>query len=322
MSIAARYGHYSITSILLQNCDPEFIHRATRAEIQGMHGAFLALKFPEKGFLECGMSTSLLYPGEVRYCALIETPSELQALKPVNENDHHVIARYNSNLHAYLRSMYEALFGKVVQTYYPIWEFHLPIHFATHILILKSMIYVSLQLDKSDIFDNEVVQTIIDASWESYGRSYHMWVTSLYLLFIAVITLLNFTYYAWSQDLGAYNYASWTLLAVALFLNSWFSCVLFFQMVQCIYEEGLSEYFKDWMTVVTNWSAHALAYIALILRCVYQEETYESASIMSVATCLLFLRGLYFLRPFQATGPLVRMVSMDMLISAISSFKR
>ena len=275
-----------------------------------MHGAFAALKFPLQGFLECGFSTSLLYPGEMRYCALNSTPSDLQALKPVNENDPHVIARYsNNNSKYYFRFIYEVIFGKVVQTYYPIWEFQLPIRYATHIFILKSTIYVSLQLDKSDIFDNEVVQTIIDASWESYGRSYHMLITWLYLLFIAVITLLNFTYYTWSLDLGAYNYASWALLALALFLNSLFTCVLFFQMVQSVHEEGLSEYLKDWMTVTTNWSAHGLAYISLILRCIRQQETYESASIMSVATCLLFLRGLYFLRPFQATGPLVRMVS-------------
>ena len=273
-----------------------------------MNGAFLALKLPKQGFLEFGMSTSLLFPGEVRYCSLEESPLQLQKLKPVNENDPHVIERYSSDRNYLLRILFERIFGKVVQTFYPVWEFVMPIHYAIHILVLKSFIYVSVQLDKSDIFDNEVVQAIVDASWKSYGRSYHLFLTCCYFLLVAAITLLNFTYYSWSQDLGAYYYTTWALLAIALFFNSWFTCILLFQMVQCIYEEGMSEYFKDWMTVTTNWTAHALSYIALILRCIYQQETYETASIMSVATCLLFLRGLYFLRPFEATGPLVRMV--------------
>jgi hypothetical protein len=132
----------------------------------------------------------------------------------------------------------------------------------------------------------------------------------LYGVFLATVAVTNYTFYEWVvSDNANFVGAALSLLVLIVILNSVFMLLEGVQLLEMLMDpdSGFWAYVVD----PQNWidlPVHTLIYAGSLIRLLKQQETTNSSSIFSVATLLLFFKLLHFLRPYQSTGPLVRMI--------------
>lgn len=256
------------------------------------------------------MNNALLLPFEFQYhCS--ETPRDLLESERAWENDKFVIQRYSVEAVSWwprLRVYWLKLFGGGKVPFYIARECYLPVNYPTSIPFLKACVNVSETLKMPELFDNEVISGAVDCAWITYGQSSHVLLMGIYILLLAAVTTTNYTLHDWiiSGD-SSLAYTTWSLLALLFFINSLLVCIELSQLMGSYLDERIIEYFTD-MQNYLDWASYGLLYSALGIRTYEQRETYTSSSIMAVTTILLWLKFLYFLRPFKSTGPLVRMI--------------
>lgn len=221
-------------------------------------------------------------------------------------NDAEVQNRYAS--HYVARSIWESVFGMTEQSFYKAKEYLLPIDYASDIQFLRACVYVSEKLGKAELFDNEVVYCAVEMAWRLYGRAYHLTLSALYFVLLACVTVTNYRLHDWivSSDVTLFTLVI-TLMCAVLFLNALFVLNIASQIMEEYAENRLIAYLSDAQNIIEIGS-HVIVFVAFAMRCTSRNETLTSASIMAVATVLLWFKALYYLRPFKSTGPLVRMI--------------
>lgn len=132
----------------------------------------------------------------------------------------------------------------------------------------------------------------------------------LYVLFLVVLSVCNYEF-GRGPNPGATDWFSsmegerLVLVLLVLSVNLVFLVYEVFQMSMGVYEyvTELSNYF--------DIGSHGLVFTGSLMRLYYSVETVNSAAIMSVATIMLWVNLLYYLRPFKATSAVVRMLYVD-----------
>lgn len=288
--------------MLLNLCSPEIIYGAAIESTQGMYRVFNTLQFGSP-WNEDWFNTPLLLPNETGFHSSDE---------PVEAKGYHGLREHYQE--RYTRPWMSRLLSNSLSKLDPggTWimyhEFASPLPYFTDMRILRAFILVSERLSKPELFDNEVVLSAVEGAWVTFGRQFHLTLLSLYLLLLSAVTISNFRFHSWilSEDYK-FVVAAIALQALTLFLDAVFTCLEMRQCYSVFRENKLILYASDTQNAL-DWSAYILLFAGTSYRVYLGEETLESASIMAVATILVWLKLLYFLRPFRSTGPLVRMI--------------
>ena len=149
---------------------------------------------------------------------------------------------------------------------------------------------------------------VLGYAWNTYGRTHHLGKTRFYLTYLFIVSVSNYTFHSWILSLDFNRvFACWVLQGLILFFTSILVFIEASQMRK-FFKSGLIYYYVKDVFNYIDWSGFGLVYAGVITRCMNNNETANSASIMSVATILLWFNLLYYLRPFPSTGPLVRMI--------------
>lgn len=187
-------------------------------------------------------------------------------------------------------------------------EYKIPLRKPTHLDLLRH--FISMSQSNLRLFDKDTVfGDIVEAAWRQYGRSNHLIITSLYVCFLVLTTVLNYYFHDWVlQDV--FREVSIALIAVVFGFSLLFMLLESHELKYC---QSVCQYFFSDGENVLDWIAYILVVVGCGLRLGNMKETNDSASVMAVGTMLLWLKLTHFLRPFESTGPLVRMVFYIMI---------
>ena len=186
---------------------------------------------------------------------------------------------------------------------------YLPLTNAAHMDMLRAYTKVCEDLDSVEIFNSEVDQLVLSYAWRRVGIRAHVIKMCIYISYIIIGTasLLTFTR---NKDDPHSGFISYILIIVQLVLD-----------LYIIKEEGLQlavdplEYLGDiwnaldFVVVTTN-------VLANILRLAFWRDTVASKVFLCLTAVVGYFNILYYLRAFEATGPLVSMIlkiSQDMM---------
>jgi hypothetical protein len=174
-------------------------------------------------------------------------------------------------------------------------------HWGTHIKFLQAVFKVSEMVDDVDIFNNEVIRVAVQSAWEQYGFRYHCLLTLIYMGLLASLSYSNYVFHLQDNHPALY-------IAVVL------TCVFFALEIKECWRDW-SDYFLDYKNIPNYFQL--AGYILTLVGCGirFQEnfDTYDARIILSIATIILWVNFLSFLRPFTFTGPLIRMISYVIL---------
>lgn len=202
----------------------------------------------------------------------------------------------------------KALFGETTEEWYSVQKCSLPVLYATHTELLEVWVTVSEDLNKAELFDNEFIQYAVASAWRTYGSGYHTRLSLLYILLLALVTFTNYSFNSWIVSGNvAMVVAMQVSLAIICGVNSIFVLIELYQMMH-LYQRGrVLSYLTDAQNAV-DLGAHALVYLVQIIRWSNSAEDKNSAAVMAIGNIFLWLKLLYFLRPYKSTGPLIRTI--------------
>jgi hypothetical protein len=223
-------------------------------------------------------------------------------------------------------------------------SYRLPLMYPARSELLQLFVNVATVTRRTELFKNEVVRIAIDEAWDSYGRRYHIILTIAYGMLLVASSLANYTFNKWvrgEKQVTKLHSASVAFVAVSLTLTMFFvgieMCQMKRQMVfayetsrrsdhtqykkeaqklsdsQIIKKTlasvvlGLRSYATDIFNVL-DITGYFLLIVGNVFRLVAGTETVGTSAVLCIATLLLWFKCIYFLRPFESTGPLVRMV--------------
>lgn len=242
------------------------------------------------------MSRRLLSPRHVLFYPSDLEPDDL-AYTEDEYFDEEVWSRYSG----------DAIPSSVQGSVYVVRECALPLAHAIDVNLLKALVHVSLTVDDAALFDTPAIGLIVLSNWLAYGRTHHLAQMALFLVLLACATVTNYTFHIWALADSPQYQVVWFLLAVQFVINSVFVVIEGVHARNAFQDGKFISFFLDLQNFI-DWTTYATLYAGLILRFAEQEETAQTAAIIATNTILLWLKMLYFLRPFKSTGPLVRMV--------------
>ena len=166
---------------------------------------------------------------------------------------------------------------------------------------LKICLAVSLMTEQPDLFEMNVTYAGVQYHWENFGWAIHLAFCGLYLIYIALVLVVNILIHdSYQMSAGLHVAIILTVLLSLLFL------VL--QCFQIIMNSGNYYVLQYCMDFVAGFIAYLLTLVGCAVRLSYGIETKASADVTAVATLFVFLKGLDLLRPFEMTGPTIRTV--------------
>lgn len=215
------------------------------------------------------------------------------------------------------------VFSKGTIPTYKVTEYKLPLNKLTDRDMLKACLFVSISESNPKLFDiGSVVGNAVAAAWVQYGQFNHFMITAMYIVFLVITTLSNYYFHDWVLTDGGLNVLSWVLIAIIFLLTVIFMFLESHEFTQRLDDTTDQMSNREWVAYVAvcfiqysfdgmnvlDWTAYILVFAGCVLRVKNQSETNDSASIMAIGTMLLWLKMTHFLRPFELTGPLVRMI--------------
>lgn len=165
---------------------------------------------------------------------------------------------------------------------------------------LKICLAVSLMTERPDLFEMNFAFAAVQYRWKT-SLWIHLFSCFIYAIYIVLVFALNISIH------GTNNINSGDLTIISFIIV--FSCgFVIFEIVQVV--SNLRNYyiFQYWTDYLVGWIAYSLTLVGCGLRLSYGMETKTSADVMAVATVFVFLKGLDLLRPFESTGPTIRIV--------------
>ena len=166
---------------------------------------------------------------------------------------------------------------------------------------------VSIEANKPQLFENEVIFAAVTRAWRESAIQAHFGWMSLHILLLIAITVSNFSFHKIThQAMSSFQERGlWALIGfiiIATFIFATRECYHLYHFIKN--REPIIRYIIN----TVDWLAYSLTLAGSIARCVDGSETKTSAALMSVATLFMFLQGLLYLRPFRIFGPTLRMV--------------
>lgn len=182
----------------------------------------------------------------------------------------------------------------------PVVSYTLPFKFVgnNQIEFLQIIFKVSEATDRMEIFDKELIQVAILSAWEQYGFYYHCFITLVYVALLASLSYSNYTFHSQDYHTAIVAVMVFTCLFIAFEIKE-------FSRDPAAYLLNIPNYFQ--------LACYVLTLTGCCIRIVKDSDTDLARSILSVATILLWINALNFLRPFTLTGPLIRMISYVLL---------
>lgn len=225
--------------------------------------------------------------------------------------------------------------------WYSVTELLVPMPFPTNMKLLLSFVYISERVGNPELFNNEVLQAIVDCAWITRGRKYHLFHIFAYLVLLLMVWITNYTYHDWIQigdetQKSGSNAMLWIMFAANTILAVSELIALMYAVIQSftkrnIYGEKIS--FLCWnyaeckdddktsmagrydMTMLLryfginnflDWILYVLIYIGIFIRWINKGETQTSAAIMTMANLFLVAKGFHHMRPFRVFGSFIR----------------
>ena len=222
--------------------------------------------------------------------------------------------------------------------------FVVPIRYAAREDLIAALVNTALEVKSTSIFENEVVRLIVDEAWQNYGRAYHIFTTVFYGLLLCSTSVANYRFETWLDESIIWKTFAWLAVAINIALAALFLCYEAMQLLENITDTMKSnarteaildtkrdkktrcpKVFASFMLVrdvyfgtilycsdvynIMDVSAYVLVLISNFMRINQDLETVTCKVLLCLSALLLWFKCVYFLRPFEATGPLVRMLS-------------
>ena len=166
---------------------------------------------------------------------------------------------------------------------------------------LKICLAVSLKTKRPDLFEMNFAFAAVDYHWSRFGLLIHVVLCMLYARYIVCVFTLNILIH----DTEHIDASELTMLVIIIILSCGFWGCEFMQIIANSSHFHVFQYCTDY---IVGWIAYFLTLAGSILRLYHGKDTKASAGVMAAATVFVFLKGLDFLRPFELTGPTIRIV--------------
>jgi Ion transport protein len=174
--------------------------------------------------------------------------------------------------------------------------------------VLKVAVAIAEFQQSALMFKSEVLAAVTHLHWHLYGRADHIFSLLIYILLLALFTLLIVMFDTWVTTSTSLKTLAWVLQGI--------KCIIFtsYFVVQ-EYRELLYEGFQVWVWDAWNImdvTAYGLIYAGVIVQaCSDHEHPAHSKAanmINAIAAVLLWFKLLHYMRPYKATGVLVSMI--------------
>lgn len=194
-------------------------------------------------------------------------------------------------------------------------SFLMPLPFMSGFKFLNAVVKASLRTRDSAIFRNQVVAAAVRHAWESGGRRYFLILMSVEACYLSLLSTSVYTF----DDKGSLLHGNRSILIALIVLDA-------IQMIRIVIllkrrlqlfpihdwkkareDQWYSSAYVDMYLVMDVVSA-VLVLAGMSIRLSSGIETDESAACLCVGVVAVWLRSLYYLRPFEPTAPLVKMI--------------
>jgi WD40 repeat protein len=176
----------------------------------------------------------------------------------------------------------------------------IPVKNLCHIDLLKCYSKVCENLDSVSIFDSDAGQLALSYAWNDAGLRVHAISMIMYLL---KVLLTTFSIYTFDRSIGTdFQWVSMVIVIVLVLLDTYFMYNEFFEFVDAPFK---------YMTGIWNVIIGVVIISGLVgnvLRLALVQDTLVSRTALSITAIFMWSNVLYYLRAFEATGPLVSMV--------------
>lgn len=225
-------------------------------------------------------------------CNLTLIPWKVNSLPPGKfsyfvEESHHLFLRKGTDILAPTKEV-------------PHFLLFLPVQNLCHIELLEAYSACCESLDSVMIFDSDAGQLALSYCWNSAGLRVHTFTMVMYLLKVVMATISIYTFDR-SVDTD-YMWPSVALVCCLLALDGYFLYMEIFEFLSA----PLRYFTVIWNVVIGVVMGSGL--IGNILRLVYLRDTLVSRTALSITSIFMWTNVLYYLRAFEATGPLVSMI--------------
>eukprot|EP01038_Epipyxis_sp_PR26KG_P005462 gene5462-7563_t len=211
----------------------------------------------------------------------------------------------------------------------PVTALYLPLKDAAHPEVFSLFVQVSKELNTVDMFDSDVVKTALNFVWLKYGLDSHTLSTVIHLLYLL---LFGFTIY--SNDGRNSTSLSFAIINNRDYFQLGLQCLVLLSVLYFTIEELRQMHANEKMVVINKkkykffvrifiriykhltefWSIVDVciiltAAVGMIQRLAYPSSEWAIGKcILAVSSILVWFKILYFMRPFESSGPLVSII--------------
>ncbi|EGD80207.1 hypothetical protein PTSG_10886 [Salpingoeca rosetta] len=163
---------------------------------------------------------------------------------------------------------------------------------------------------KAELFGSRIVRAVVQFKWETFGQRRFLWEAAWYMLSLVLITVLTFVFNASGKDLvqllGAADNSSANASDISsVVIVALLAGMAFHDLVQEVRQVVA---INNYLFYVWNWMDLASISLIFVVVGTYFAGWVHARAFLALAVYLRWYRLLYYLQPFQSTGPLVRMI--------------
>jgi WD40 repeat protein len=178
-----------------------------------------------------------------------------------------------------------------------------PLLGAASVEMLHTLMQTSQDLNSVEVFDSDVAIHGLRFAWKHYGLRVHAIGVASFVIFFAIYTPNIFLFDRLVHGSAGERGFGWFLQSVTLILILLRGCVAGVKLRYARETGTLEQYLTDGWNAL-EVTAIVLCLIGLLARYAVSGECDTSRCTLAIATIMLWMLGLYFLRPFRVSGPL------------------
>lgn len=150
--------------------------------------------------------------------------------------------------------------------------------------------------EKAELFQVLALRAVVQLRWNLYGKRLFFWEAAIFLLALFLLIFISVTLSDWNKPPTGQQYR--TVLVILMLAGI------------TVLNEGLQlwhmrrRYFRS----VWNWMDAVRACLTMAFCITLLQSSQSSRSLLAWTVVLQWLRSLYFLLPFDSTGPLIIMI--------------
>ncbi|GMH58853.1 hypothetical protein TL16_g02702 [Triparma laevis f. inornata] len=178
-------------------------------------------------------------------------------------------------------------------------------------LFFEAVVNAAKRTGKLKVFENEVLQAIVDHKWGSYAHRWFYWHVMLDFTLVATLTLDAMIYRTLTYDPPG------SLLLKALGRVPMFLTILLWAFFTRLEFKQMKKARSFWAHITEFWNtvdaislvSICAAYVCKVIEwCTGATSLYWSTSFMAIALPATYLNILYYMQGFDGHGPLVRII--------------